>query len=899
MLRITHSHNGVGAAKYFEEGLVKGDYYATGENSKGAWSGKLAKRLGLAGEVQKDDFVALCHNKQPDGLQLTPRNAANRRATYDCTFSVPKGISVAYAITGDERIRQAFERSVEETMYDIEKQVHYQTGQGKDKHYEKSGEALWASFTHTTARPVDGVSDCHLHRHAVLLNVCWNEKQQRYQALQMGPVKQQAPWFEAMFDARLAVRLKGLGYAIERRLNAKGKYQWDIAGIDKVVTDKFSRRTSLIETIAKTQETKGGKLTPKQKSQLGALTREKKLIGQSYDALRRIWRSRLSDAELNNVMRANQPTAASSLERQITAQEAVARASNSLFERKSAVRETQLKTLALQKSIGDLLPEQIDREMDKVQFYRKKLGSLTYLTTQQAVREENQMLAFLREGKGRFKSLKSDYQPDNPILTQEQKAAIHHALSSRDQVTLITGDAGTGKTTLMSSVAQGVRETGQKIHAFAPTAAAAKVLRDEGFENADTLQQLLHNPKLQDRIKGGVIYLDEVGLVGTRQMNKLMVVAKQQKARILLTGDAKQHASVERGDALSIMQRQGGLRSARVTKIQRQRTHHAYRQVVSLIAKRKFDEGLHQLDRMGWVKEITEDRHRNVMIVADYLDAIKAGKKVLIVAPTHKEGQAVTDLLREQLKQEGQIGKKERSFLQLKKTNWTEEQKTDAAAYQSDEQPLTLEYHQNAKGRTKGERFEVDSEKGGFLQVKGNKLDSVVSLSDAHRFTVYQRGHLNLAKGDKVRITKGGKTKQGSRIYTGNIFTIKGFTRNGDIKLHTGKTLSKDYGHLERGFTTTSHSSQGRSVDVVLVAQSSHSLPASNQQQFYVSVSRGKEKCLIYTDDKQALEQAVQRDSSRLSAREIALKLKSKRRAIEAAPHSYSPTKTQQHGTSL
>ena len=166
MLRITHSKNANGAAKYFDEGLQRADYFASNEQTIGEWGGKAAARLGLAGEVSKEDFVALCHNRQPDGSKLNPRESDRRKVGYDFCFSVSKSVSVAYAVTGDERIREAFEQSVEETMREVERNMRTQTGQGKDKHHAVTGEMIWASFTHRTSRPVDGIPDPHLHRHA-------------------------------------------------------------------------------------------------------------------------------------------------------------------------------------------------------------------------------------------------------------------------------------------------------------------------------------------------------------------------------------------------------------------------------------------------------------------------------------------------------------------------------------------------------------------------------------------------------------------------------------------------------------------------------------------------------------------------------------------------------------
>src|SRR5476649_2335490 len=91
------------AKGYFEEHLRVGDYYAENERVQGEWMGAGAARLGLAGVVAKDDFLALCENKHPgSGERLTQRRnnirrndsedgeMANRRVFYDFTFSPPK-----------------------------------------------------------------------------------------------------------------------------------------------------------------------------------------------------------------------------------------------------------------------------------------------------------------------------------------------------------------------------------------------------------------------------------------------------------------------------------------------------------------------------------------------------------------------------------------------------------------------------------------------------------------------------------------------------------------------------------------------------------------------------------------------------------------------------------------
>jgi len=129
---------------------------------------------------------------------------------------------------------------------------------------------------------------------------------------------------------------------------------------------------------------------------------------------------------------------------------------------------------------------------------------------------------------------------------------------------------------------------------------------------------------------------------------------------------------------------------------------------------------------------------------------------------------------------------------------------------------------------------------------------------------------LDLARGDLIRITHNGRTKEGKRISNGQNYTVQGFTKDGSIKLNGGKTLGRQFGHLAYGYVSTSHAAQGKTADDVFIAQSLMSFGASNIKQFYVSASRAKHRVKIYTECKEELLKAVSKPADRLSARELA-----------------------------
>jgi hypothetical protein len=272
---------------------------------------------------------------------------------------------------------------------------------------------------------------------------------------------------------------------------------------------------------------------------------------------------------------------------------------------------------------------------------------------------------------------------------------------------------------------------------------------------------------------------------------------------------------------------------------------------------------------MGNVIEASgEDRHR--MLVKDYLKAHEDGKSALIIAPTHSEGQKLTDELRSTLKERGVLGT-EREFMSRRSTGWTDAQKGDARNYQPG---MVVEFHQNAKGFKRGERTVVGKDDDGLYLQKTDGSRTHMPLDQAKRFDVYRTREIGIAKGDRIRITKNGEARvegqaKGTKVNNGDIYTVEGFTKDGDIRLEKGRVLPKDWGHMQLGYVDTSYASQGKTTDRVFISVGNESLPATNQQQWYVSASRGREQAKVYVDSKKDTRNAIARTGERLSAVEL------------------------------
>lgn len=888
MLRITPSTSAKGAKEYFTQSLTRDDtgYYHEGQELAGVWGGKGSQMLGVSGPVSQEAYFALCDNRNPStGEQMSPRDKDNRRIGFDFTFSAPKSVSVLYELSGDERILKVFRESVGETMKDIEAEMKTRVRKGGDDHDRETGNMVYAEFVHFTARPVGGIPDPHLHSHVYAFNLTHDGIEKRWKAGQFGDLKRDATYFEAAFDARLAYKLNALSIATEKNPT----YSFEVAGTPKSLIDKFSNRRNQIEAKAAEK----GINAPDGKHSIGYYDREHKNTGMGKSELRAEWDSRLSDDERSALADALHGRAKG--DRAYTADEAKEYALEHSFQKASTVSEKRLKAEALKYGVGTVLPEDVADISQHPEVIAETRAGQLMTTTKTMLNHELAFLQFAKDGQRKQKpfvsrSMKSNNSEGHELsgLSDEQRKAAMHVLKSRDTVTGVVGKAGTGKTTMMRATRDVIEgESGLRVFAFAPSSQASRnVLAKEGFKDAETLAMLLKNPKTQEKTKGQILWIDEAGQVSSTEMRKLMDIAKKNGNRVILSGDYTQHSSVEAGDAFRLLEQQAGVKLARLTEVRRQKEP-GYRRAVEQISKgtgKDAQKGFDALDQMGCVIEASGPK-RHSMLVKDYLKAAEEGKSALIIAPTHSEGQKLTDELRGELKARGAIGK-EKKFIAWRSTSWTDAQKGDVRNYESG---MVIEFNEAIAGTRrrrggiretiggfkKGEAVAVLGREDGALNVlRQDGSKGIVPMESSGRINAFIPQKIGIAKGDRIRITKNGEPKvdgqdKGTPLNNGDIFTVEGFTKEGDIRLEKGKLLPKDWAHMALGYVDTSYSSQGKTVDRVFIAAGNESLPATNQQQWYVSASRGREQAKLYVDSKEDVRNAIARTGQRLSAVEL------------------------------
>ncbi len=227
--------------------------------------------------------------------------------------------------------------------------------------------------------------------------------------------------------------------------------------------------------------------------------------------------------------------------------------------------------------------------------------------------------------------------------------------------------------------------------------------------------------------------------------------------------------------------------------------------------------------------------------------------------------------IRQALREKGRIAAKEEKVTSLRTLGLTDAQKGDFANYEAGQ---VIRFGQNVRNFVRGEKVTVTGI--GRDRVSVTKADGsagTVLLKDAKWFELFREREIGLSKGDKVRITQNGFTRRRglrlpSRLDNGSIYEVASVTDK-DIHFTNGFVVPKDYGGLTHGYATTSHASQGKTVDKVFIALGQESFAAANREQFYVSVSRGREGLRLYTNDKAAMLDAIRESDARMSASEL------------------------------
>jgi conjugative relaxase-like TrwC/TraI family protein len=833
------------AEKYFEEHLTQNDYYAAGEIRPGQWIGIGTERLGLKNDVTREQFCALCENQNPQtGERLTQRQLEKdkRRVFYDFTCSAPKSVSVLAVTLDDQRLIEAHEEAAKIAFRELETFAAARVRKNGNQKDRTTGNLVAAAFVHDSSRALDPL----LHTHFTVFNATFDENEKCWKALQARGMYDAIRYGTAVYRNELARRVQHIGYRI-----VSAKHGFEIEGVDSEVLKRFSKRSQERDVVVKEMEERlGHKLSNDAIALAVHQSRPKKVKGISTAEVRERQLSQLSQEERQSLEKLRSSACPSSLPHIALAEDtALNHAVEHVFERKSVVPKHELLNVALSHRLGEV---DLNRLKAAVRYSEGLIKTERGFSTREILATELSLIQTVNAGCDSVAPLHPGYRPAD-WLGEDQRRAIYHVLRTSDRITGLKGLAGTGKTTALRELVAACKEAKVESLFCAPTAAATDVLRKEGFA-AVTLQSLLLSKPLS--LKNKLIVLDEAGAVGMDDMKRLFDLAKDN--RIVLSGDTGQHGSVPRGDALRILEQHSDFKSGQLTAIRRQRKAE-YRKAVELAAQKRTAEAFAQLERMDAITELSgNELHGSA--AQSYLNVLSEKKSALLVAPTWAEIEAVTEKVRAELKLSGRLASEEKEFQVFDSLSWTEAQKRDARRYRPG---MAIRFHQGKADFEKDETVSVVAAENDTLKVQ--RADGSESLFRLERgsacFDVGEKRKLNVAAGDKLLLQSNWR----KRFVNGELVEVKAI-QGDSILLVDGRVIPQSYRTFTHGYAVTSHAAQGKTVDEVLVVASSRSLPAVSREQFYVSISRGRERCRIFTDDSDLLRSHVTDSSARLAA---------------------------------
>lgn len=242
------------------------------------------------------------------------------------------------------------------------------------------------------------------------------------------------------------------------------------------------------------------------------------------------------------------------------------------------------------------------------------------------------------------------------VLSGEQADALAHVTDGRD-LGIVVGYAGTGKSAMLGVAREAWESAGYEVRGVALSGIAAENLEGGSGIASRTIASMEHGWKNgRDMLTSrDVLVIDEAGMVGTRQLERVLSHAADAGAKVVLVGDPQQLQSIEAGAAFrSIHERHGG---AEIGEVRRQREDWQ-REATRDLATSRTGDAIHAYDRNGMVHSAeTREQARGDLIDRWDRDRQAApDSSRIILTHTNAEVRELNEAARDRMREAGDLG---------------------------------------------------------------------------------------------------------------------------------------------------------------------------------------------------------------------------------------------------
>ncbi|HEV7310923.1 Ti-type conjugative transfer relaxase TraA [Sphingopyxis sp.] len=241
-------------------------------------------------------------------------------------------------------------------------------------------------------------------------------------------------------------------------------------------------------------------------------------------------------------------------------------------------------------------------------------------------------------------------------LSGEQRAAFDHVTEGRD-LSVVVGYAGTGKSAMLGVAREAWEEAGFNVRGVALSGIAAEGLENGSGIASRTIASMEHGwSQGRDMLTArDVLVIDEAGMVGTRQMERVLSHAADAGAKVVLVGDPQQLQAIEAGAAFrAIHERHGGVE---ITEVRRQ--HEGWQQDATRhLATGRTGEAINAYAERGMVHtaETREQARTELVERWDRDRQANPDASRIILTHTNDEVRELNDTARDRMRAAGELG---------------------------------------------------------------------------------------------------------------------------------------------------------------------------------------------------------------------------------------------------